>query len=65
VAGPGEAVIATISGTMNFFDLLMIQGKYQHQGARSRVFAGGEVEDIIERLARGTLPTLKGQVTAR
>src|SRR3979411_606795 len=29
VAGPGEAVIAIKSAALNFFDLLMIQGKYQ------------------------------------
>src|ERR1700689_1516568 len=28
-AGPGEAVIAFKSPAFNFFDLLMIQGKYQ------------------------------------
>ena len=29
VAGPGETVIAIKSAALNFFDLLMIQGKYQ------------------------------------
>ena len=29
VAGPGEAVIAIKSAALNFFDILMIQGKYQ------------------------------------
>jgi NADPH2:quinone reductase len=29
VAGPGEAVIAIKAAALNFFDLLMIQGKYQ------------------------------------
>src|ERR1017187_9576968 len=29
VAGPGEAEIAIKSAALNFFDLLMIQGKYQ------------------------------------
>jgi len=29
VAGPGEVVIAIKSAALNFFDLLMIQGKYQ------------------------------------
>ena len=29
VAGPNEAVIAIKSAALNFFDLLMIQGKYQ------------------------------------
>ena len=29
VAAPGEAVIAIKSAALNFFDLLMIQGKYQ------------------------------------
>src|SRR5271154_7570801 len=29
VAGPGEAVIAIKSAALNFFDLLMIQGKSQ------------------------------------
>ena len=31
VAGPGEAVIAIKAAALNFFDLLMIQGKYQHK----------------------------------
>ena len=29
VAAPGEAVIAIKAAALNFFDLLMIQGKYQ------------------------------------
>src|SRR3978361_269813 len=29
VAGPGQAVIAIKAAALNFFDLLMIQGKYQ------------------------------------
>jgi len=29
VAGPNEAVIAIKSAALNFFDILMIQGKYQ------------------------------------
>src|SRR6185437_7199218 len=29
VAGPGEAVIAIKAAALNFFDLLMLQGKYQ------------------------------------
>src|SRR3974390_1945183 len=29
VAGPGEAVIAIKAAALNFFDILMIQGKYQ------------------------------------
>src|SRR6201982_4127612 len=29
VAGPGEAVIGIKSAALNFFDILMIQGKYQ------------------------------------
>ncbi|HBF55743.1 MAG TPA: NADPH:quinone oxidoreductase, partial [Afipia sp.] len=29
VAGPGEVVIAIKAAALNFFDLLMIQGKYQ------------------------------------
>src|SRR5437879_13805892 len=29
VAGPNEAVIAIKAAALNFFDLLMIQGKYQ------------------------------------
>src|SRR4051794_40515614 len=29
VAGPGEAVIAIKAAALNFFDILMIQGRYQ------------------------------------
>src|ERR1700759_4820967 len=29
VAGPGEAVVAIKAAALNFFDILMIQGKYQ------------------------------------
>src|SRR5204862_8029413 len=29
VAGPGEAVIAMKAAALNFFDILMVQGKYQ------------------------------------
>src|ERR1700748_1581123 len=30
-AGPGEAVIAIKAAALNFFDLLIIAGKYQHK----------------------------------
>ena len=39
VAGPGEAVIAIKAAALNFFDLLMIQGKYQIKPIP--VFTGG------------------------
>src|SRR5436189_4494986 len=29
VAGPGEVVIAIKAAALNFFDILMVQGKYQ------------------------------------
>jgi NADPH:quinone reductase len=31
VAGPGEAVVAVKAAALNFFDLLIIAGKYQHK----------------------------------
>jgi len=40
VAEAGQAVIAIKSAALNFFDLLMIQGKVPDQAAVS-VFAGG------------------------
>jgi NADPH:quinone reductase-like Zn-dependent oxidoreductase len=35
VAEPGQAVIAIKSAALNFFDILMIQGKYQIKPPRS------------------------------
>ena len=31
VAGPGEAVVRVIAAALNFFDLLIIAGKYQYK----------------------------------
>ena len=39
VAGPGEVVIAIKAAALNFFDILMMQGKYRDQAAIP-VFAG-------------------------
>jgi NADPH:quinone reductase len=59
VAGPGEAVVRIKAAALNFFDTLIIAGKYQHQPAfpfsPAAEFAG-VVETIgpgVERLCAG------------
>src|ERR1017187_5722424 len=52
VAGPNEAVIAIKSAALNFFDLLMIQGKYQVKPPFPFSTAA-EVAGVIERLGAG------------
>src|ERR1700682_6812407 len=55
VPGPNEAVIAIKSAALNFFDLLMIQGKYQIKPpfpfSPAAEVAGG-VESLRSRVSR-------------
>jgi NADPH2:quinone reductase len=52
VAGPGEAVIAIKSAALNFFDLLMIQGKYQIKPPFP-FSPAAEVAGVIESVGSG------------
>ena len=52
VAGPGEAVIAIKSAALNFFDILMIQGKYQIKPPFP-FSPAAEVAGVIESVGAG------------
>src|ERR1700737_1117993 len=52
VAGPNEAVIAIKSAALNFFDLLMIQGKYQIKPPFP-FSPAAEVAGVIESIGEG------------
>ncbi len=52
VAGPGEAVIAIKAAALNFFDLLMIQGKYQVKPPFP-FSPAAEVAGVIESVGAG------------
>jgi NADPH:quinone reductase len=52
VAGPGEAVIAIKAAALNFFDLLMIQGKYQVKPPFP-FSPAAEVAGIVESVGSG------------
>jgi NADPH:quinone reductase len=52
VAGPGEVVIAVKSASLNFFDLLMIQGKYQIKPPFP-FSPAAEVAGVIESVGNG------------
>ncbi len=52
VAGPGEAVIAIKAAALNFFDLLMIQGKYQIKPPFP-FSPAAEVAGVIESVGAG------------
>ena len=52
VAGPGEAVIAIKAAALNFFDLLMIQGKYQIKPPFP-FSPSAEVAGVIESVGAG------------
>src|SRR5260221_14092413 len=58
VAEPGQAVIAIKSAALNFFDLLMIQGKYQIKPPFP-FSPAAEVAGVIESVGSGG-PDLKG-----
>ena len=52
VAGPGEAVIAIKAAALNFFDILMIQGKYQIKPPFP-FSPAAEVAGVIESIGAG------------
>src|SRR6201988_262424 len=52
VAEPGQAVIAIKSAALNFFDLLMIQGKYQVKPAFP-FSPAAEIAGVIESVGAG------------
>src|SRR5438132_9682982 len=52
VAGPGEAVIAIKSAALNFFDLLMVQGKYQFKPPFP-FSPAAEVAGVIDSVGEG------------
>jgi NADPH:quinone reductase len=52
VAGPGEAVIAIKAAALNFFDILMIQGKYQIKPPFP-FSPAAEVAGVIESVGAG------------
>ena len=52
MAGPGEAVIAIKAAALNFFDLLMIQGKYQIKPPFP-FSPAAEVAGVIESIGAG------------
>src|ERR1700735_2411753 len=52
VAGPNEAVIAIKAAALNFFDLLMIQGKYQIKPPFP-FSPAAEVAGVIESIGAG------------
>src|SRR6201989_2568628 len=58
VAGPGEAVIAIKAAALNFFDILMIQGKYQIKPPFP-FSPAAEVAGVIESVGSG-VTGLKG-----
>ena len=63
VAGPGEAVIAIKSAALNFFDLLMIQGKYQIKPPFP-FSPAAEVAGVIESVGAG-VPTSRSATAWR
>ena len=54
VAGPGEAVVRIAAAALNFFDTLIIAGKYQYKPAFP-FSPGAEFAGTIESLGPGSL----------
>src|SRR6202000_526037 len=52
VAGPGEAVIAIKAAALNFFDILMIQGKYQIKPPFP-FSPAAEISGVVESVGEG------------
>src|ERR1700759_1095399 len=52
VAGPGEAVVAIKAAALNFFDILMIQGKYQIKPPFP-FSPAAEIAGVIESVGEG------------
>ncbi len=63
VAGPGEAVIAIKAAALNFFDILMIQGKYQIKPPFP-FSPAAEVAGVIESIGAG-VTDLEGRRSRR
>src|SRR5215510_14475315 len=59
VAGPGEAVVRVESAALNFFELLIIAGKYQYKPAFP-FSPGAEFAGTIESLGEGVSGFAKG-----
>ena len=52
VAGPGEVVIAIKAAALNFFDILMIQGKYQTKPPFP-FSPAAEISGVVESVGAG------------
>src|SRR5437870_13337776 len=52
VAGPGQAVVRVESVALNFFDLLIIAGKYQYKPAYP-FSPGAEFAGVVESVGTG------------
>ncbi|MBI3701490.1 MAG: NADPH:quinone oxidoreductase family protein [Afipia sp.] len=63
VAGPGQAVIAIKSAALNFFDLLMIQGKYQVKPPFP-FSPAAEIAGVIESVGEGVTDLKPGDRVA-
>ena len=63
VAGPGEAVIAIKAAALNFFDLLMIQGKYQIKPPFP-FSPAAEIAGVIESVGAGVTDLKPGDRVA-
>ncbi|HEX7790898.1 MAG TPA: alcohol dehydrogenase catalytic domain-containing protein, partial [Afipia sp.] len=63
VAGPGEAVIAIKAAALNFFDLLMIQGKYQVKPPFP-FSPAAEIAGVIESVGAGVTDLKPGDRVA-
>jgi NADPH2:quinone reductase len=63
VAGPGEAVIAIKAAALNFFDLLMIQGKYQMKPPFP-FSPAAEIAGVIESVGPGVTDLKPGDRVA-
>src|SRR5207244_1598405 len=64
VAGPGEAVIVIKSAALNFFDILMIQGKYQIKPPFP-FSPAAEVAGVIESVGSGVTDLKVGDRVGR
>jgi NADPH:quinone reductase len=63
VAGPGEVVIAIKSAALNFFDLLMIQGKYQVKPPFP-FSPAAEIAGVVESVGSGVTDVKPGDRVA-
>jgi hypothetical protein len=59
VAGPGEAVIAIKAAALNFFDILMIQGKYQIKPPFP-FSPAAEIAGVVESIGEGVKDLKRG-----